>query len=158
MLETNTVITESLSPAVAISGIGLLILGLNNRISTVGARLRDLNRELRQSHMPDRIANIRQQAELFLRRGVLIRNAIFLLFGAVGMMVFTAFALAIVRLHYVKWVNVPAWTFITGLILLLLAVIIETYETILNVKTLDLDVHSSIDIAISNEENDQASA
>lgn len=153
MIEANTVITESLSPAVAISGITLIIFGLNNRIATVGTRVRELNRELRLSKEPQRIANIRQQIPLFLRRAYLIRNAMFILFGSLGMMVFTAFAIAMVRLQTVQWTAFPAWTFVTGLVLMLVAVLIEAYETILNLKTLNLDVANSLDIASNPAED-----
>jgi hypothetical protein len=144
MLAANTIISESLAPAVAISGIGLLIFGLNNRIATVGTRVRELNRELRQTTDPERIRNIRQQVPLFLERAYIIRNAMFLLFGALGMMVFTAFAIAVSRLNYVHWEMLPAWTFLGGLILMLTAVVIEAYETILNLRTLALDVSHSM--------------
>lgn len=144
MLAANNIISDSLSPAVAISGIGLLIFGLNNRISTVGTRVRELNRELRETSEPERIRNIHRQIPLFLQRAYIIRNAMFLLFGALGMMVFTAFTIAISKLNYVNWEMVPAWTFLSGLILMLMAVIMEAYETILNLRTLALDVSHSI--------------
>lgn len=146
-MDAIAVITGSLSPAVAISGIGLLIFGLNNRISTAATRVRDLNRELRDAPDPQRRENIRQQIPMFLRRARLIRNAMFLLFGALGMMVFTAFAIALAKLNYVEWELVPAWSFLGGLILMLVAVIIEGYETILNMQTLTLDVQHSLEIA-----------
>ncbi len=142
--EANTVITQSLSPAVAISGIGLLIFGLNNRITTAATRVRDLNRELRQTDDPGRRENIRQQIPMFLERAYLIRNAMFILFGALGMMVFTAVAIAMNKLRYTHWEMLPAWSFLGGLVLMLAAVIIETYETILNMRTLRLDVAHSM--------------
>jgi hypothetical protein len=147
MLETNTIITNSLAPAVTISGVGLLISILNNRISTVGSRVRELNRELRTTTHPERIRNIRLQIPMFLERAYLIRNAMFLLFGALAMMVFTAVAIALSKLHYVSWEMVPAWTFLGGLILMLLAVLIETYETVLNLRTLALDVDHCVDFS-----------
>lgn len=147
MLDTNAIITESLAPAVTISGLGLLISGLNNRIATVGTRVRTLNVEIRTLSMPqdeERIFNIKQQIPLFLERGYLIRNAMFLMFGALGMMVFTTFALAISKLGYVNWIMVPSWSFLAGLILLFMAVIIEAYETILNLRTLALDIQHGL--------------
>jgi len=154
MLAANTIITDSLAPAVAISGIGLLIFGLNNRIMSTATRVRELNRELRQGSEPERISNIRQQIPLFVKRAYLIRNAIFILFGALGMMVFTALAIAMAKLHYVEWPMVPVWTFLGGLVLMMLAVIIEAYETILNLKTLTLDVSHSM-AASDNTPDDQ---
>lgn len=147
MLAANDIITDSLAPAVALSGLALLISGLNARIAMVGTRVRELNRELRALEAGDttgRAENIRKQIPLFLERGYLIRNAMFLLFGAVGMMVFTAFAIALTKLHYLDWQVGPSWTFLGGLILMFMAVIIEAYETILNLRTLALDVDHSV--------------
>lgn len=147
MLAATDIISDSLAPAVALSGMALLITGLNNRIATVGTRVRELNRELRvlkDKPDPQRVRNISKQIPLFLERGYLIRNAMFLMFGALGMMVFTAVTIALSRLHYVELEIAPTWTFLGGLALMLLAVIIEAYETILNLRTLALDVDHSL--------------
>lgn len=144
MLDVNAVITASLTPAVGISGVVVLIFGLNNRLTTIATRVRDLNRELRQSTDARRHVNVRQQIPLFLKRAYLVRNAMFLLFGALGMMVFTAFAIALSKLHYVHWERVPAWTFLVGLLMMLTAVLIEAYETMVNLETLSLDVSNSL--------------
>ncbi len=149
MLAPTDIISDSLAPAVALSGMALLISGLNNRIATVGTRVRELNRELRvlkDKPDPQRTRNIQKQIPLFLERGYLIRNAMFLLFGALGMMVFTAVTIALSRLHYIEWKVVPTWTFLGGLALMLLAVLIEAYETILNLRTLALDVDHSLGV------------
>lgn len=155
--DTNSIITSSLAPAVALSGIGMLTLGLSNRITTVGTRVRELNRELRDYKDPERLANIRRQIPLFLRRAYLIRNALFLLLGSMGMMVFTALFIALAKLYYVEWELLPSWTFVGGLLLLLGAVIIEGVEITLNLKTLNLDVSHSIAISGAEEDPEKSS-
>ncbi|WP_373531173.1 DUF2721 domain-containing protein [Vampirovibrio sp.] len=145
MITANSIITESLAPAVTITGLALLLNGVNGRFSTAATRVRELNRELRTSTSPTRIANIRQQVPLFMRRIHMIRNAVFVMFGALGLMVFSAVSIALYQLHFVKWEMVPVWSFLGGLLLMLLAVIIETYETTLNLRTLALDVDNGLE-------------
>lgn len=156
MLIPNNIITESLAPAVAVSGIAILVNGLYSRFSTVASRVRELNRELRALPPAPRIANIQRQIPLFLEQADMIRGAMFLLFGALGMMVFTAFAIALTKLNYVNWVMVPAWSFLGGLVLMFLAVVMEAYQTILNRRTLNLDVDHSLDRANESIRQSQA--
>ncbi len=152
MLDVSTIIADSLSPAVAISGIGLLIFGLNNRIIHIGSRVRELNRELRQSPPPTRRDAVKKQVEMFMRRAHLVRNAIFLLFAALAMMVFTAVAIALVRLNIFDWQMVPTLSFMGGLVLILVAAIIEAFETTVNLTTLKLDVNHSLENACQDTE------
>lgn len=147
MISANAIITESLAPAVAVTGIGLIMNGLNARFSSASSRVRELNRELRTATDPARVENIKRQIPLFMRRVNIIRNATFVLFGSLGLMVFTAVSLAMTRLSFVNWEMVPAWSFLSGLILMLLAVIIEAYETRLNLYTLALDVEHSLEVS-----------
>lgn len=140
MITANNIITESLAPAVTITGLALLLNGINARFSNAANRVRELNREMRTSTSPSRIVNIREQVPLFMRRIYMIRNAMFVLFGSLGLMVFSAVSIALYQLHFINWGMVPVWSFLGGLLLMLLAVIIETYETTLNLRTLALDV------------------
>ena len=143
MIPPNDIITESLGPAVAITGIALLLNGISARFSTASTRVRELNRELLNTSDAQRIANIQRQIPFFMERVYLIRNAMFILFGALGMLVFTAVSIALAKLHFVHWEMVPVWSFLSGLVLMLIAVIIEAYETTINLRTLDLDVDHS---------------
>lgn len=143
MIPPNDIITESLGPAVAITGIALLLNGISARFSTASTRVRELNRELLNTSDAQRITNIQRQIPFFMERVYLIRNAMFILFGALGMLVFTAVSIALAKLHFVHWEMVPVWSFLSGLVLMLIAVIIEAYETTINLRTLDLDVDHS---------------
>lgn len=143
MISPNDIITESLGPAVAITGIALLLNGISARFSIASTRVRELNRELLNTTDQDRIANIQRQIPFFMERVYLIRNAMFILFGALGMLVFTAVSIALAKLHFVHWEMVPVWSFLSGLLLMLIAVILEAYETTINLRTLDLDVDHS---------------
>ncbi|MBY0405376.1 MAG: DUF2721 domain-containing protein [Cyanobacteria bacterium] len=140
MIELKTFITQSLSPALAISASGMLTLGMQNRLSTVGTRVRQLNREIILLNNPTRSQNLTDQIQLFLMRGVLIRNALFLMYSAICLMVFTAFALALSDLGIFNpaW-KIPIWTFLMGLGMILVAVVIEAFEVLLILKALKLD-------------------
>jgi hypothetical protein len=144
MLSPNSVITESLAPAVGITGMALLINGLTTRFYNATGRIRELNKELRDTLDSARADNIRQQLPLFMIRVNAMRSAMFLLFGAIGMMIFTAVSLALCRLFYLNWPFVPVWSFLAGLGLTLIALGIEAYETVLNLKTLSFDVEYSL--------------
>lgn len=141
MIEFNTFITQALSPALAISASGMLTLGMHNRLSVLGSRVRQLNRELALIDNPARLANFKQQIILFTERAALIRNALFLLYAAICLMVLTAFALAMQDLSVLNenW-PVPVVTFLLGLAFIFWAVIIEAYEVLLILKALDLDI------------------
>lgn len=151
MLTADGVISDSLSPAVAISGILLFVFGLNNRIISVGSRIRSLNQELREGDSPMRLASVRQQIPLMMLRATLIRNAVFLLLGAVAMLILAAAAIALTRLGALKWEIVSIWSFVAGLFFILLAVSVEVFEVIINLRALNMDVSNSFEIADSND-------
>lgn len=155
MHPANHIITESLAPAVAVTGIALLLNGMNGRFSMAATRVRELNKELRNASGKHRTSNIKQQIPLFMRRAFMIRNSMFLLFGSLGMMVFTTASIALSRLRYLDSDMVSVWSFLGGLVMMMLAVIIEAYETILNLRTLSLDVDHST--AMADERQQKAS-
>ncbi|TAK53687.1 MAG: DUF2721 domain-containing protein [Bacteroidetes bacterium] len=91
-----------LAPAVGISAVGLLLLGLNNRYSLIISRIRLLNEEKRKfAHRlvekseltfteNTRFMSIRQQSEELFQRSRLVRNAILSLQTSIGLFVLTS--------------------------------------------------------------------
>ena len=141
MMDLNTFISQCLAPAVAISGIGMITLTLSNRMSTIGTRIRQLNREMTGVPHPEDAKNLRCQVENFLRRARIIRNAIFLLHAAIGLMVLTAFGIAAQELHILEQPQAfSIATFLGGLLLTFIAVLMEAYEVGLNLQNLKLDI------------------
>jgi hypothetical protein len=140
MNELNEFITQALSPALAISASGMLTLGMHNRLSVLGGRVRQLNREILELSDPVRIANLQNQVVTFIQRAKLIRNSLFLLYAAICMMVLTAFGLAISDLDIMHAQNIPIVTFLIGLGLIFVAVVMEALEVLLILRTLHLDV------------------
>ncbi|HLX12649.1 MAG TPA: DUF2721 domain-containing protein [Bacteroidota bacterium] len=97
-----------LAPAVGISAVGLLLLGLLNRYSNVFNRIRLLNDEMRKlrriiGDMPGglessdniRYANVRKQTEELLLRASLLRNSILSLQVSVGLFVLASIAIGL---------------------------------------------------------------
>jgi hypothetical protein len=86
----------AIGPAVLISGVGLLILSLTNRLGRVVDRGRSLVRELREIPQPEHSSTIHQLHIISRRAAMLRRSIIFavlsILFAAVLMMMlfFTA--------------------------------------------------------------------
>ena len=139
---SNTLITESLAPAVAISGAALMTMGLLNRMSHLGTRVRQLNQALREVPPSEsaRIENLRLQSSMVMQRACMVRNALLMLYSAIGCMVLTAFSLALTELHWVPGnISLPIWPFLLGLFSILLAVVQEMFEVLLALKALTLD-------------------
>src|SRR5512144_2746832 len=91
-----------LAPALGISAVGLLLLGLYNRYSNIINRIRSLNEEQRRymkligdeadlSYTDNiRYMNIRSQGKELLVRSRFVRNAILYLQLAIGLFVLTS--------------------------------------------------------------------
>jgi len=138
------IITHALSPAVAISSIGLFMLSLSNRMTTVGTRVRQLNQNLIHASTTEECDNIHQQLDCFMLRARMIRNALSVLSMAICFMVLTMLSLAIIKLHLV-WIPdfSPLMFFLLGLFLIFIATVIELREASLNIAALKLDIQFS---------------
>jgi hypothetical protein len=69
------ILQVSVSPVVLISGIGLLLLSMTNRLGRVVDRVRGLSRDLRAANPADG-RKIRRQLRMLARRARLLRTAI----------------------------------------------------------------------------------
>jgi hypothetical protein len=141
MLSPSILIAQALAPAVAINASGLLALGIHNRISTLGSRVRELNREYSQASSPQSKENLKQQIAYFLLRGRLMRNALFLLYFAIVFMVLTACAIAgysiAPQVVHACW---PLLFFLGGLFFILIAMLLEVTEIAILLRALKLDI------------------
>ena len=96
-----------LAPALGISAVGLLLLGLLNRYSNMITRIRLLNDEKRKlikmfagTKEPEyadnvRFASIKKQTDELLLRSKLVRNAILSMESAIGMFVLASIAIGL---------------------------------------------------------------
>ncbi len=153
LIDASQFISQSLAPAFVLSGVGLLTVGLHNRLLVIAGRIRDLNREIRNSETPlKRQANARLQVKLLIRRVHLVRNALFLLYGAMGLMVLTALFIAFHELFgtFPK-ANMPIWAFLSGLFFILAAVVLEAFGIVINLTTIELDTQNSEAVQEDNQ-------
>jgi hypothetical protein len=77
LTELIPVLQIAIGPVILISGVGLLLLSMTNRLGRVIDRARILHRELRAEGQADR-DRIRAQLQILHRRAILIRRAIIL--------------------------------------------------------------------------------
>ena len=77
------IISAALAPILLISGAGLLALSIQNRYGRIIDRIREFNMELRENVSEKRRKSIDIQTELLVKRGVFLRNSLFLLFFSV---------------------------------------------------------------------------
>jgi hypothetical protein len=90
-LDSIQSITLAATPAVMVSACGLIALGLDNQVSRMSARLRDLAREHRE--LPDAHARrelVRKQVEAFDSRHRILTHALQLDYGALLAFVLTS--------------------------------------------------------------------
>jgi hypothetical protein len=141
MLMSSQIIYDALSPAVAISGSGLIALGMHNRLSNVVTRLRGLNQDYRLRQNTASKENLKNQQRLLLMRGRLLRNGLFFTYLSVVCMVLTAIGIALEKLAVVPatW-GLTLWLFLGGLCLIVLGLCFECSEVLLLLRALKLDI------------------
>jgi hypothetical protein len=74
--EVVKMLQVAVTPVVLISGVGLLLLSMTNRLGRVVDRARVLAKEMR-SAQPEVVERLRNQLQLLYRRAALLRTAIF---------------------------------------------------------------------------------
>jgi hypothetical protein len=118
-----------LAPAVGISAVGLLLLGMSNRYSAIINRIRLLNDEKRkltkqlgEEHDLNytdnaRFMNIRKQTEELLVRSRIVRNAILAMQSSIALFVLTSVSIGLSLVSGVMFAGVlPLVLFLTGMV------------------------------------------
>jgi hypothetical protein len=113
--ELISALQMAIGPAVLISGVGLLILSLTNRLGRIVDRGRSLVREDPESKRP----STAKQLTILVRRAGLLRNAIVL---AVLSVLFSA--VLIITLFFTSALQIETTWIIAGLFVLALAALI----------------------------------
>ncbi|NTW14595.1 MAG: DUF2721 domain-containing protein [Candidatus Moranbacteria bacterium] len=125
-----------LAPAVMISACGLLILGTNNKYTSVINRIRILSQERRSlgvasdSDGMERLASIDRQLDEFRRRVVLVRNSVLSYSVAVGLFTTSSLVIGLLSVFSgssVRYVAIAA--FLSGMLLVLSGVSFAARET-----------------------------
>jgi len=102
--ELIPILQVSIGPVILISGIGLLLLTLTNRLGRIVDRSRILFLEMQKEESPDR-QHIPPQIQILLRRGKLVRQSI--LYAAVSVLFATILVIVIFITALLKLEN--AW-------------------------------------------------
>lgn len=142
-----------LAPALGISAVGLLLLSLSNRYSTIINRIRLLNDEKRRFSRqigekgdlgyPDniRLMSISKQTAELLVRSRFVRNAILSLQVAIGMFVLSSVAIAIdlfVDSEAIR--TIPLLIFIIGMVSVFIGIVFYAMEVYRSFKIILLEV------------------
>lgn len=152
MVETNELISQMLAPSVAISAFGLLLLSMNNRFFTITGRVRSLNAEIRQLYLnqnrnkleDNRLQVVKKQVQYMLKRCLIIKNAVFLLYVGLGLTVLTILTLAADLLNLSIGVDqYSILFFVLALVFMLTAIILEGYEVMMALRNVREDYESS---------------
>ncbi|MDQ8183231.1 DUF2721 domain-containing protein [Pelagicoccus sp. SDUM812005] len=89
-------INASLAPAVLVTGVGLLLAGLQSKYSTLVGVIRQLNAERRNLEpLSPSLNRVSKQIDSLMQRARLVRNAIFCFYATVVFLVFSSIALGI---------------------------------------------------------------
>lgn len=142
-----------LAPALGISAVGLLLLSLSNRYSTIINCIRLLNDEKRKfsRHIgekgdlayPDtvRFMSIAKQTEELLLRSRYVRNAILSMQTAIGMFVLSSVTIAVNLFVTTETLRaIPLMIFIVGMVSLFIGMIFYSMEVYRSYKIILLEV------------------
>jgi hypothetical protein len=139
------ILNASVAPVIVISGIGLLLLSMTNRIGRVIDRSRVLAKELETNGNTPRDAMLREQLAILRRRGRLLRGAILLCSSTVLLVciaVLSLFASQILGLEK-DWVTPPL--FAGAMLLVIPGVYLFIRDITVTLEALDLEVGPRLD-------------
>ncbi|MGB2959381.1 MAG: DUF2721 domain-containing protein [Bacteroidota bacterium] len=146
-------IQAMLAPAVGISAVGLLLLALTNRYSTLINRIRLLNEEKRRlvkiiAEQGDlnytdqtRYMSVVNQGKELLRRSTYLRNAILSMQSAIGMFVLTSALIGVNMFVTTSALrDAPLITFIIGMIAVFVGILYSATDVIRSLRIVLLEV------------------
>lgn len=144
-----------LAPALGISAVGLLLLALNNRYSTIVNRIRLLNDEKRRFHKlitnnvelnyteSARYQSIRNQTEGLLMRSRLIRNAILSFQISIALFVMTSVAIGMnFFVSTEAFHSATLVVFVAGMVGVLVGIIFAAVEIIRSFEIVLIEVNA----------------
>ena len=149
------VIQAMLAPGLGISAVGLLLLGLSSRYSTIVNRIRLLNDEKRR-YMKTlaegrvleyadnvRYMSVRNQTEGLMMRSRLVRNAILSMQTAIGLFVVTSLGIGISLFTHSEFVRDGSLVvFLTAMVAVLVGIIYAGIEVRRSYRIVLLEVRS----------------
>ena len=141
-------ISKALAPGVSLTALILYNTSLQNRFVYITGRIRELDREARALRAADpaqgaaRLASLRAQVDLMLRRSRSVRRAVLLVYGAFASTILTVFALAGSAI-WPSLDHAALVTFTGGFAFVGAAALISAREMFLALRTVVEDIESS---------------
>lgn len=141
--EVTKILQTSISPVVLISGIGLLVMSMTNRIARTTDRARALSKEIEKSSSSDK-NNLKQQIKVLYLRSKLLMFSI----GFAVMSIFFV-SLLVISLFISYYLtlsisNLISFFFILSLIALILSIVLFIKEVSLSLKALKLEIKDNL--------------
>jgi hypothetical protein len=150
-----TAIQAILAPALGISAVGLLLLGLNSRYSAIVNRIRLLNEERRRlirilaedadlSYTDNtRYMSIANQTRELLLRSRLVRNAILSMQTSIALFVLCSTAIGVNLFVVIPFVRaLPLVVFIVGMLAVFIGVLFAAREVHRSFKSILIEVRA----------------
>lgn len=138
------------APAVMTSGSALLLLGFQNKFSSLANRFRALNSERREllkkaslePREKERCDNLTQQVAHLLARATHVKNAILMTYAAIALFLLTSVLIFFNARGAFGLSTLVVGVFLLGLMLELLASVVMMREVGLAFKVVDLEARS----------------
>ena len=136
-----------LAPAVMISSSALLLLGFQNKFSSLANRFRALNQERRTLSQKldrnnpenERLRNLKAQVDHLIQRAAHVKNAILLMYVAIMCFVATSIFLFLNIYMHFQFSYLAIMFFLIGLVLVFVVSASIMIEVALSFKVLDLE-------------------
>jgi hypothetical protein len=140
------IVAAAVTPAVLISAVGMLIMGVHQKHARHADHLRTLAAEHRAESTPsERRRSIRGQMALIWRRVRYVAVAHSLLHAAAVCFVITTLFLTLARGEGVLWDSLGRGVLAIGIVLMLGAITLELLELRLARRTLDLEIRDILE-------------
>ena len=137
--EIIPVLQVAIGPVILISGVGLLLLTMTNRLGRAIDRARSLVRELREGREPDRAATLAQVAFIY-RRARVIRLSIWL--AALSVLLAAVLIIVLFLTALMQWDHgfIISLIFIACLGSLIASLVVFIYDIHLSLVALKLEL------------------
>lgn len=162
MADSTTFITQMLAPSIMISGTCFLISNTNNHFSALSSRISFLDCEIydmvEKNKVDDkylqRIKFMEDQRDELVHRGKLTKYIIFILHIAIIFIVASVLALAAEGFKVALFMqHLPIISFVSGVCIIFIAVLLSLYEIVLALKSFNKDFkHSGKSLQLLDKE------
>lgn len=139
LAELVPLLQVSIGPVIVISGVGLLLLSMTNRLARVIDRSRQLAKEESAVDGAAR-ESLHRQVEILYRRSRLVRRAIFLASVSVFLVAVLIIALFLAELLRLRITPVLVMLFVASMVALILSLVDFIRDIHLSLVALDLEL------------------